>query len=184
VVDRQSEIDASKPEGEEISDSAPGEVELRDVTFAYPTRPDVPVFRHFNLHVPAGKVTALVGESGSGKSTIVNLVERFYDVQEGMVLVDGVNVKALSIQSLRAKVRLHCCANVTLFRAHSPSTNASQCIRSICTLQYITLDSFKTFSATYAWLGGHAHTVGCTVPCKLHLGTIAVGGQPMRLKRP
>jgi ABC-type transport system involved in Fe-S cluster assembly fused permease/ATPase subunit len=107
VVDRQSEIDASKPEGEEISDSAPGEVELRDVTFAYPTRPDVPVFRHFNLHVPAGKVTALVGESGSGKSTIVNLVERFYDVQEGMVLVDGVNVKALSIGWLRARVRLH-----------------------------------------------------------------------------
>lgn len=73
--------------------------------FAYPTRPDVPVFRSFSLVAPAGRVTALVGESGSGKSTIVNLVERFYDVDNGAVLLDGTNIKALDVTWLRAQVR-------------------------------------------------------------------------------
>lgn len=97
-------IDASKPEGERPGDKIAGEVALRDVDFAYPTRPDVPVFRGFTLVAPAGQMTALVGESGSGKSTIVNLVERFYDVDKGAVLLDGVNVKSLDITWLRAKV--------------------------------------------------------------------------------
>lgn len=73
--------------------------------FAYPMRPDVPVFQGFSLVAPAGHVTALVGESGSGKSTIVNLVERFYDVDAGAVLLDGTNVKALDVTWLRAQVR-------------------------------------------------------------------------------
>ena len=62
-----------------------GSLALRGVTFAYPSAPDQPVLRDFSLSVPAGKMVALVGQSGSGKSTIVSLIERFYDVQAGHV---------------------------------------------------------------------------------------------------
>ena len=62
-----------------------GHVELRNVHFAYPARPDNPVFKDFSLRVPSGKTVALVGESGSGKSTVVGLIERFYDPQQGQV---------------------------------------------------------------------------------------------------
>lgn len=62
-----------------------GNMELRSVGFAYPARPENPVFRDFSLRVEAGKTVALVGESGSGKSTVVGLIERFYDPQQGQV---------------------------------------------------------------------------------------------------
>ena len=65
--------------------SCAGHVELRNVGFAYPARPETPVFRDFCLQVAAGKTVALVGESGSGKSTVVGLIERFYDPQQGQV---------------------------------------------------------------------------------------------------
>lgn len=60
-----------------------GLVELKNVDFAYPSRPDVPVLRDFSLTVAAGKTIALVGSSGSGKSTVVSLIERFYDPTAG-----------------------------------------------------------------------------------------------------
>ena len=104
VIERQSLIDASKPEGTRPAGDVHGEVALQSVNFSYPTRPDVPVFRNFSLVAPAGRMTALVGESGSGKSTIVNLVERFYDVDSGAVMLDGRNVKELDITWLRAQV--------------------------------------------------------------------------------
>ena len=87
VIDRKSLIDASTTHGHRPTNVPEGRVELRDVKFAYPTRADVPVFTRLNLAVPAGLVTALVGESGGGKSTIVSLLERFYDVQSGVFLV-------------------------------------------------------------------------------------------------
>ena len=62
-----------------------GHLELRNVGFAYPARPENPVFKDFSLRVAAGKTIALVGESGSGKSTVVGLIERFYDPQQGQV---------------------------------------------------------------------------------------------------
>ena len=62
-----------------------GNVELRNVHFAYPARPENPVFKDFCLQVPSGKTVALVGESGSGKSTVVGLIARFYDPQQGQV---------------------------------------------------------------------------------------------------
>ena len=119
VVDRRTEIDGSDPRGE-TPDSGGGEVELRSVHFSYPTRPDVPVFRDFSLRIAAGKVTALVGESGSGKSTIVSLIERFYDVDKGAVLVDGVDVRQLSIVWLRKRVctsTIHCRMAVVVLNA-------------------------------------------------------------------
>ena len=78
------------------------QIEFRDVSFSY--IPDRPVLKHINLVVPKGKTIALVGQSGSGKSTMVDLVPRYHDVCEGELLIDGKNVKDVSIQSLRALI--------------------------------------------------------------------------------
>jgi subfamily B ATP-binding cassette protein MsbA len=64
------------------------------------------VLKHFSLEVPKGKTIALVGQSGSGKSTIANLLTRFYDVNEGFIKIDGVDIKELDIQSLRSLIGL------------------------------------------------------------------------------
>ncbi len=74
------------------------EIEFRNVSFKYN---DQWVLRHINLVIPKGKTVALVGQSGSGKSTLVDLIPRYYDVQEGEVFIDGINVRNLGIHSLR-----------------------------------------------------------------------------------
>ena len=74
------------------------EIEFRNVSFKYA---DQWVLRHINLTIPKGKTIALVGQSGGGKSTLVDLIPRYYDVQEGEVLIDGINVKDLGIHDLR-----------------------------------------------------------------------------------
>ena len=74
------------------------QIEFRDVSFRYG---DQWVLRHINLVIPKGKTIAIVGQSGSGKSTMVDLIPRYYDVQEGEVLIDGINVKDLGIWDLR-----------------------------------------------------------------------------------
>jgi ATP-binding cassette, subfamily B (MDR/TAP), member 1 len=98
VIDRQSVIDASVGVGERPRGPVDGLIEIRDVTFSYPTCPDIAVLSHFTLVAPAGKATALVRESGSGKSTIVNLVERLCDIQSGSILLDCLNIRSLDIQ--------------------------------------------------------------------------------------
>lgn len=79
-----------------------GRVTFEDVTFAY--EKGVNILEHFNLDVPEGKMIALVGPTGAGKSTVVNLLSRFYDVQEGRVLIDGYDVAAVNLHSLRTQV--------------------------------------------------------------------------------
>jgi subfamily B ATP-binding cassette protein MsbA len=74
------------------------QIELRDVSFRYGEKW---ILRHVNLVIPKGKTIAIVGQSGSGKSTLVDLIPRYYDVQEGEVLIDGINVKELGIHDLR-----------------------------------------------------------------------------------
>lgn len=81
-----------------------GSLELRDITFAYPARPSVAVFRQFTLAVAAGSSVALVGPSGSGKSTVIALLQRFYDPQAGEVLLDGVNIATLQLKWLRQHI--------------------------------------------------------------------------------
>jgi len=87
LLDRQSEIDPFGEGGEKPSDVA-GAVALKDVEFNYPSRPDVPVLRGMTAAVAPGKTLALVGESGSGKSTVVSLLERFYDIASGSLTLD------------------------------------------------------------------------------------------------
>ena len=64
------------------------------------------IFNGFSLHIPSGTIVALVGQSGSGKSTIISLIERFYDPQAGQVLVDGTNVKQFQLRLIRGKIGL------------------------------------------------------------------------------
>ncbi|KAJ9135937.1 hypothetical protein P3X46_033057 [Hevea brasiliensis] len=83
-----------------------GDIELKDVYFRYPARPDVQIFSGFSLQIPSGKTVALVGHSGSGKSTVISLVERFYDPDSGQVLIDGVDLKKLKLSWIRQKIGL------------------------------------------------------------------------------
>jgi ABC-type multidrug transport system fused ATPase/permease subunit len=79
-----------------------GDVEFSDVTFGY--SPDLPVLAGFNLHIKAGQTYAIVGPTGAGKSTIAGLLARFYDVQQGAVLIDGQDVRDVTQQSLRSQI--------------------------------------------------------------------------------
>ncbi|KAK1289985.1 ABC transporter B family member 19 [Acorus calamus] len=83
-----------------------GNIELKEVAFSYPSRPDVLIFRDFSLFFPAGKTVAVVGGSGSGKSTVVALIERFYDPNQGQVLLDNVDIRTLQLGWLRDQIGL------------------------------------------------------------------------------
>ncbi|KAJ7436836.1 P-loop containing nucleoside triphosphate hydrolase protein [Mycena latifolia] len=103
TIDRVPAIDAADPGG---SKPAPitGALLLENVRFTYPSRPDVSVLNGISLEFPAGKTTALVGASGSGKSTVLALLERFYDPAEGTVRLDGADVRDLNVKYLRAQM--------------------------------------------------------------------------------
>ena len=79
-------------------------VDLQEVTFAYPSRPGRPVIDDLSLIIEAGQTVALVGPSGAGKSTIFQLLQRFYDVSDGSVLVGGVDVRQLRLADLRGRI--------------------------------------------------------------------------------
>ncbi len=93
-----AEVDIREAEKPVSIGSFEHEIEFRDVSFRYGEQW---VLRHINLVIPKGKTVALVGQSGSGKSTLVDLIPRYYDVQEGEVLIDGINVRDLSLHDLR-----------------------------------------------------------------------------------
>ncbi|XP_008777170.2 ABC transporter B family member 2-like [Phoenix dactylifera] len=103
VIDRKTEMDGDI--GEDVG-MVTGEIELRRVEFHYPSRPDVQVFKDFNLRIKAGKSMALVGTSGSGKSTVLSLILRFYDPIAGNVMIDGKDIKKLRLKSLRKHIGL------------------------------------------------------------------------------
>lgn len=81
-----------------------GHIELKEVDFFYPTRPNQMILVGLSLKVDAGEVVALVGQSGSGKSTIVRMIERFYDPSKGSVEVDGVDIKCYNLRALRSHI--------------------------------------------------------------------------------
>lgn len=105
AIDRVSPIDPRTTEGLK-PEHMEGTIELRNIKMIYPSRPEVVVMEGVNLVIPAGGQTALVGESGSGKSTIVGLVERFYDPVGGSILLDGQDVKDLNLRWLRQNIAL------------------------------------------------------------------------------
>lgn len=105
VIERESQIDSASIEGTTL-ENLQGDIEVRDLTFAYPSRPDTNVLNNISLKIPAKKVTALVGASGSGKSTIIGLLERWADPQQGGVYLDGVEIRELNLRWLRRQIGL------------------------------------------------------------------------------
>ncbi|XP_071714963.1 ABC transporter B family member 11-like [Rutidosis leptorrhynchoides] len=105
IIERKSEIDPYDISGQQPDDIR-GDIELRDITFSYPTRPEENIFNGFSLVIQSGMTTALVGQSGSGKSTVISLIERFYDPQKGEVFIDGINIKDYQLKWLRGKIGL------------------------------------------------------------------------------
>ena len=105
LLDRQSEIDPFGEGGEKPSDVA-GAVALKDVEFNYPSRPDVPVLRGLTAAVAPGKTLALVGESGSGNSTVVSLLERFYDIASGSLTLDECEASLYNVGNLHSHLAI------------------------------------------------------------------------------
>ena len=100
----KAEIEIKDKENPEHISSFEHQIEFRHVSFAYTDHQNgelVYVLKDINLVIPKGKTIALVGQSGSGKSTMLDLIPRYYDVQEGEVLIDGINVKDLCVHDLR-----------------------------------------------------------------------------------
>ncbi|XAR61639.1 hypothetical protein NMG60_11016114 [Bertholletia excelsa] len=105
ILHRKTKINPEDSESNAVSDIR-GDIEFKNVSFKYPTRPDITIFNGLNLEVQAGKSLAVVGQSGSGKSTVIALVMRFYDPISGTVLIDGFDIKTLNLRSLRSKIGL------------------------------------------------------------------------------
>ncbi|XP_073305508.1 ABC transporter B family member 2-like [Primulina huaijiensis] len=103
VLDRKTKI--VNDVGEEVY-AVDGTIDLQNVEFSYPSRPNVLIFKDFNLTVHAGKSMALVGQSGSGKSSVIALILRFYDPTSGKILIDGKDIKTLKLKSLRKHIGL------------------------------------------------------------------------------
>ncbi|KAF9254844.1 ste6-like protein [Marasmius fiardii PR-910] len=128
TIDRVPQIDSSSPDGiiptspsssssssdvddddeskEKPKDTVKGELKLTNITFSYPSRPSITVTKNLSLLFPSGKKAALVGSSGSGKSTVIALIERFYDPSSGVVELDGTDVRKLNLKWLRSQIGL------------------------------------------------------------------------------
>lgn len=105
TIDRVSALDSSSEQGNKV-EKVEGHIRLENVKMIYPSRPDVTVMNGVSLDIPAGKTTALVGASGSGKSTIIGLVERFYEPVQGTVYLDGHDITTLNLRWLRQQISL------------------------------------------------------------------------------
>ena len=105
LFERVPEIDSWSDKGEKV-DNVKGEIEFKDVHFRYPTRPTQPVLRGIDLKFEPGQYVALVGRSGCGKSTVVSLIERFYDPNLGSVMLDGKDISTLHLRGYRSQIAL------------------------------------------------------------------------------
>lgn len=103
IMDADIEI-FDEPDARELKEPK-GEIVFEDVSFEYPDDHNK-VFQHLNLTIHAGEKLAIVGPSGGGKTTLCNLIPRFYDVTEGRILVDGVDVKSYKQKDLREKIAI------------------------------------------------------------------------------
>jgi len=105
VIKRKPLIDGFSEEGNIPPASTPtkGDITLRNVNFSYPSRPNIKVCVDYNLNIKSGETVALVGPSGCGKSTIINLLLRFYDPQDGQILLDDHELRSLNVRWLRSQ---------------------------------------------------------------------------------
>lgn len=105
IIDREPKIDPDDTTGLKPP-NVYGSIEFKNVDFSYPARPDILVLSNFNLKVSGGQTVAVVGVSGSGKSTVISLIERFYDPVSGQVLLDGRDLKSFNLRWLRSHMGL------------------------------------------------------------------------------
>uniref|UniRef100_A0A8C3JVM9 Bile salt export pump n=1 Tax=Calidris pygmaea TaxID=425635 RepID=A0A8C3JVM9_9CHAR len=103
TIDKKPVIDCMSEDGYKL-DKVRGEIEFHNVTFHYPSRPDVKILDNLNMVIKAGETTAFVGASGAGKSTTIQLIQRFYDPTDGMITLDGHDIRSLNIQWLRSQI--------------------------------------------------------------------------------
>uniref|UniRef100_A0A8C5RXF6 Bile salt export pump n=1 Tax=Laticauda laticaudata TaxID=8630 RepID=A0A8C5RXF6_LATLA len=101
TIDEKPRIDCMSEDGYKL-DKVRGEIEFHNVTFHYPSRPDVKILDELSMVIKPGETTAFVGPSGTGKSTTIQLIQRFYDPTKGMVTLDGHDIRSLNIQWLRS----------------------------------------------------------------------------------
>ncbi|KAL3467823.1 P-loop containing nucleoside triphosphate hydrolase protein [Aspergillus heterothallicus] len=105
IMDKPSELDPLSTAGQKPGNCI-GSIKLEKVSFAYPSRPSAQVLQEFTLSIPAGKTTALVGSSGSGKSTVIGLLERWYQPSGGCISLDGIDITRLNTKWLRSQISL------------------------------------------------------------------------------
>ncbi|XP_065860081.1 ABC transporter B family member 19-like [Euphorbia lathyris] len=105
TLDRETEIVPDQGKSSEHK-RITGKVDFQNVKFNYPLRPEVAVLNNFSLHIEAGLKVALVGPSGAGKSSVLALILRFYDLQEGRVLIDDKDIKQYNLRMLRTQIGL------------------------------------------------------------------------------
>lgn len=106
TIERKPPIDATQQEEGIKRSEVEGEIVFEDVSFSYPSRPEVPVLEQINLSIPGKKMTGIVGLSGSGKSTIAALAERLYDPGSGRVIIDGTDLREYNLSNYRGHVAL------------------------------------------------------------------------------
>ncbi len=108
LLDRTPSIDSWSTRGNAVPHGLKGRIEFRNVSFSYPTRPNQLVLKDVNITAEPGQFIALVGGSGSGKSTVIALLERFYDVISGGIFVDGHEISTYHLQNYRSQLALVC----------------------------------------------------------------------------
>ncbi len=104
-MDKKSEIDVKTNIGKTLKNSL-GNIQFENVFFSYPQRIEAKILQGLTLSIPAGKTVALCGSSGGGKSTVIQLLQRFYDPLSGVVKLDGENIKDLDLTWLRNQMAL------------------------------------------------------------------------------
>jgi ATP-binding cassette subfamily B (MDR/TAP) protein 1 len=104
-MDKKSEIDVKENKGRSIKNFT-GTMQFENVFFNYPQRPDAKILQGLTLSIPAGKTVALCGSSGGGKSTVIQLLQRFYDPLSGVVKLDGNDIKQIDLDWLRQQMAL------------------------------------------------------------------------------
>jgi ATP-binding cassette subfamily B (MDR/TAP) protein 1 len=106
TIDEPTQIDPLEIRTQCVTKEIEGKIEFRNVTFSYPTRPDVKVFENLSFKILPGQSVAFVGYSGCGKSSIIQLLERFYNIESGEILIDDINISDYDLITLRKQISL------------------------------------------------------------------------------
>ena len=106
IIDRKSEIDINDKAGKILPKTMKGDITFENVHFSYPQRKEIKILNGLNMKIPAGKTVALCGASGGGKSTIIQLLQRFYDPTMGTIKIDGIEIDRLDLEWLRSQMAL------------------------------------------------------------------------------